>query len=67
VDGIGWIGFDPTNWSDTTQGRIGEQHVAVAVGRDYRDVPPTRGVYRGATQETLTVDVKVEQLQAVAT
>jgi transglutaminase-like putative cysteine protease len=67
IDGIGWVGFDPTNWSDATHGRIGEQHVAVAVGRDYRDVPPTRGVFRGAAQETLTVDVKVEELQAVTT
>lgn len=66
LDGVGWLGFDPTNWSAQTGGRIGEQHVAVAVGRDYRDVPPTRGVYRGSAQETLEVDVRVEAMEVVA-
>lgn len=66
LDGVGWAGFDPTNWAGPTAGRVGEMHVAIAVGRDYRDVPPTRGVYRGSAQETLAVDVKVEELQAVA-
>ena len=41
---IGWIGFDPTN------NLIAEdRHIRVAVGRDYADVPPTRGVYKGLT------------------
>jgi transglutaminase-like putative cysteine protease len=66
IEGVGWLGFDPTNWADATGGRIGEQHVAVAVGRDYRDVPPTRGVYRGSAQETLDVDVRVEAMEVVA-
>ena len=39
---IGWIGFDPTN-NLIAQDR----HIRVAVGRDYPDVPPTRGVYKG--------------------
>ena len=39
---LGWVGFDPTN--DLL---AGERHIRVAVGRDYADVPPTRGVYRG--------------------
>ncbi len=37
-----WVGFDPTNNMMT-----GERHVAVAVGRDYADVTPSRGVYKG--------------------
>jgi transglutaminase-like putative cysteine protease len=41
---IGWIGFDPTN-NLIAQDR----HIRVAVGRDYADVPPTRGVYKGLT------------------
>ena len=41
----GWLGFDPTN--DPTRRR---QHVLVARGRDYEDVPPLRGIYsRAAT------------------
>ncbi|HEX5262364.1 MAG TPA: transglutaminase family protein, partial [Phenylobacterium sp.] len=37
-----WIGLDPTN--DTM---AGARHIACAVGRDYSDVPPSRGVYKG--------------------
>jgi transglutaminase-like putative cysteine protease len=36
---LGWVAFDPTN---NLQGC--DRHVRVAVGRDYSDVPPTRGV-----------------------
>src|ERR1700694_1342814 len=35
-----WLGIDPTHTSETT-----EWHVAVAVGRDYSDVSPLRGVF----------------------
>jgi transglutaminase-like putative cysteine protease len=34
----------------------------VATGRDYADVPPTRGVYKGAGQEEMAVDVTVERI-----
>ena len=27
----------------------GDRHIRVAVGRDYADVPPTRGVFKGAS------------------
>jgi transglutaminase-like putative cysteine protease len=66
IDGVGWLGYDPTNWTERTGGRIGDQHVAIAVGRDYRDVPPTRGVFRGGAEETLSVDVRVEQVKTDA-
>jgi transglutaminase-like putative cysteine protease len=50
----GWISLDPThNCGQTTD------YVRVGVGRDYSDVPPTRGVYKGQAKETLTVDVSV--------
>ena len=38
------MGFDPTN--DLV---ADERHIRVAVGRDYADVPPTRGVFKGAS------------------
>ena len=38
---LGWVGFDPTN-----NLLAGERHIRVAIGRDYADVPPTRGVSR---------------------
>ncbi len=54
LPGLGWVGFDPTN---RTLAR--ERHIRVAVGRDYDDVPPTRGVYKGSTTSTLHVAVRV--------
>jgi transglutaminase-like putative cysteine protease len=53
---LGWIGFDPTN--DTL---AHERHIAVAVGRDYGDVPPTRGVFKGGTGSELRVAVTVSR------
>ena len=48
----GWRGFDPTN--DLL---ASERHVKMAIGRDYHDVPPTRGSFRGVAEEELTVAV----------
>jgi len=53
----GWVGFDPTNAR-----LINNEFVKIAVGRDYRDVSPVRGVYKGASQGSLTVNVAVEAL-----
>ncbi|MFY9530786.1 MAG: transglutaminase family protein [Candidatus Acidiferrales bacterium] len=51
---LGWVAFDPTN------NLLGcERHVRVAVGRDYADVPPTRGVYKGEAESELRVMVGV--------
>ena len=49
-----WIGIDPTNNS-----LANERHIAVAVGRDYNDVPPSRGVYKGDSESDLFVAVSV--------
>lgn len=51
---LGWIGLDPTN-----NMVAGESHVRTAVGRDYADVPPTRGVFKGGASSELTVAVRV--------
>jgi len=53
----GWIGYDPTNPI-----KVGPQHVAVAVGRDYHDVAPTRGVFVGRAKEELEVDVRISEV-----
>ena len=55
--GAGWIGLDPTNDAEGD-----ERHVRVAVGRDYADVPPTRGVFRGAAGSTLDTEVLIERM-----
>jgi len=56
MPGLGWIGFDPTNDIVT-----GDGHIRVAIGRDYADVPPTRGVFKGtsAVKSELAVSVNV--------
>jgi transglutaminase-like putative cysteine protease len=56
----GWIGFDPTN-----NCLIGRNFVKVAIGRDFKDVPPNRGVYRGTADETIKVSVDIEELPAI--
>lgn len=52
--GLGWVDFDPTN--DCVPG---EDHVALATGRDYGDVAPVSGIVVGAGQQTLSVGVDV--------
>ncbi len=52
-----WIGYDPTNGQP-----VGEQHVAVARGRDYRDVTPLKGIYSGPKSSALGVIVEVTRL-----
>ncbi|MET0271358.1 MAG: transglutaminase family protein [Phenylobacterium sp.] len=54
-----WVGFDPTNNIDA-----GERHIACAVGRDYSDVPPSKGVYKGEAESTLAVGVTVRRARA---
>jgi len=54
VPGTGWVGFDPTLGK-----AVGLRHVRVAYGRDYGDVPPVRGVYKGHAGQRLSVDVRV--------
>jgi transglutaminase-like putative cysteine protease len=54
VPRLGWVAFDPTN---NLVG--GDRHIRVAIGRDYADVPPTRGVYKGEAQSELSVTVTV--------
>lgn len=54
LPGLGWVGFDPTNDILVT-----DRHIRVAIGRDYADVPPTRGVFRGKAESELSVAVKV--------
>ena len=57
LPGLGWVGIDPTNDCLVT-----EHFVKVAVGRDFTDVPPNKGVYRGRVQETIYVRVETREL-----
>lgn len=51
---LGWVGFDPTNLLVA-----GDRHIRTAIGRDYDDVPPTHGMFRGRARSELTVAVRV--------
>jgi hypothetical protein len=37
----------------------GDRHVRTSVGRDYADVPPTKGVFKGSAESQLLVAVHV--------
>jgi transglutaminase-like putative cysteine protease len=50
----GWQPFDPTNGID-----VGERHVLVARGRDYRDVTPLKGIITGAPAAQPIVSVEL--------
>jgi transglutaminase-like putative cysteine protease len=51
---VGWHGFDPTLGKP-----VSLRHVRIAYGRDYGDVAPVRGVYKGQAGQRLAVDVRV--------
>lgn len=50
----GWLGFDPTNNCIAN-----EKHVRLAVGRDFSDCSPVKGVYKGGLSHVLEVNVSV--------
>ena len=51
---MGWIGFDPTN--DLL---IENDHIVLAVGRDFSDVSPVDGIIVGSPKQKLGVAVDV--------
>ena len=53
-----WVGVDPTNRQLT-----GETHVKIGHGRHYADVPPIKGVYRGAASARLQASVTMTRLE----
>jgi transglutaminase-like putative cysteine protease len=61
---LGWVGLDPTN-----NVLADDRHIRVAIGRDYADVPPTRGVYKGMTtiNNELAVSVRVGPARSLPT
>jgi len=51
---IGWIGFDPTN--DLL---VANDHIVLALGRDFSDVSPVDGIIVGSPKQKLNVAVDV--------
>jgi transglutaminase-like putative cysteine protease len=58
----GWLGFDPTNAID-----VGNDHIALAIGRDFSDVSPVYGVFVGSGGTELDVEVDVIPVTAPET
>lgn len=56
---FGWIHLDPTNamYAD-------DNHIVVAIGRDYADVAPIDGVIVGAGRQALSVSVDIKAVGA---
>lgn len=50
----GWIGFDPTNAIEAAN-----DHISLAIGRDFSDVSPVYGVFVGSGANELEVEVDV--------
>ena len=55
IPDVGWIDYDPTN-----QCFVDTSHIVVARGRDYTDVCPISGIFRGGPRHALTLGVTVE-------
>lgn len=57
---LGWINLDPTHgkW-------VASDHVVTAIGRDYSDVPPNCGVWKGDADENISVTVSVQPVDRV--
>ncbi len=53
-----WTAFDPTNGAPPSLA-----HVVVGRGRDYRDVPPVKGVYAGPDATGNDVTVRITRLR----
>jgi transglutaminase-like putative cysteine protease len=56
----GWVDVDPTHGTYPA-----DDHVKIAIGRDYSDVPPNRGLWKGRARESIAVSVKVEAIDRV--
>ncbi len=61
-----WYDFDPTNNRDGWA-TPGEDYVTLALGRDFADVSPIRGVIHGGATHTLSVGVTVEPAEMFGT
>lgn len=55
---VGWRALDPTH-----DAQPDENYVKVAVGRDYADVAPTRGHYKGTQQRSIEVEVRISEAE----
>jgi transglutaminase-like putative cysteine protease len=58
VPGHGWRALDPTH-----NRQINETYVKIGHGRDYGDVPPVSGNYRGTLERKMEVEVRISAVE----
>lgn len=58
IPGGVWFALDPTN-----NRRCGQQHVSMAVGKDFRGAAPVRGTFKGSGGQRLRVAVSMRRLK----
>jgi len=51
----GWIGLDPTN-----NCIVSDRHIRLAIGRNFSDCTPVKGTYKGSSEHTLEVSVRID-------
>ena len=61
IGGSGWLDLDPTNDMVPSM-----SHVTLAIGRDFGDVSPLRGIIRGGGAHSLRVGVSVRRIGTAA-
>jgi transglutaminase-like putative cysteine protease len=57
IPGYGWKGYDPTHRRETDT-----RYVKIAVGRDYSDIRPVGGTFRGKGTRNMVVEVSVQRV-----
>jgi transglutaminase-like putative cysteine protease len=57
IPGAGWQALDPTH-----DRQPDDTYIKIAVGRDYGDIAPVKGMYKGTTEHTMTAEVKIEAM-----
>jgi transglutaminase-like putative cysteine protease len=60
LDDLGWAGFDPAN-----NALPGESYLRIAIGLDYWQAAPVRGIRRGDAEETLDVAVAITATDSI--
>jgi transglutaminase-like putative cysteine protease len=55
-----WLAIDPTN-----NLLANDHHIRVHTGRDYADITPLKGLYKGTSAQKLEVEIRVEELSSL--
>src|SRR3954469_2624872 len=58
IPDFGWRGLDPTN-----DQQADDHYIKVATGRDYADIVPIKGHYKGTAQRQMAVEVQVTSME----